>query len=95
MSIRWVITVRTTGPLHGSWRQSAWNYGHPRGSTVDLLQQAIGRPRSAAVMLMTFDSGNGTPHAREIQQAIYANPRDGDVIVVASPEAVFSFQTSQ
>jgi beta-lactamase superfamily II metal-dependent hydrolase len=56
-------------------------YGHPRQSTLDLLQASIGRKRSQPKSVMAADSSKHF-HSTTVSKAIYATGWDGTVRVV-------------
>jgi len=56
-------------------------YGHPRQSTLDLLQGSISRKRTQAKSVMAADSSKHF-HSTTVSKAIYATGWDGTVRVV-------------
>lgn len=88
-----VIPVGDPGMV--SIPRSAWNYGHPRAVTIDMLERAISRQRNPAVTITTFERGEGQPSVRRITDAIYATSRDGDVIIEATTAGELRVQTSR
>ena len=64
---------------HADW--TAWDYGHPRQSTVSLLQQHVSGRRTPLDARVATGVERFT--SRRVEEAIYATAWDGDVVVRA------------
>ena len=74
---------------------SAWDHGHPRKAMIEMLERAISRRRMPAVNIMVFEGQEGQTSARRVTDAIYATSRDGDIVIIASPQGMLQVQTSR
>ena len=70
-----------------SW--TAWQYGHPRRTLVELLDRWIDRPRASAQWVA---AANGTRDFFQyrMRDAVYATGWDGTVVISADRDGRFS-----
>jgi beta-lactamase superfamily II metal-dependent hydrolase len=86
------IAVISMGPPTPIGGKSAWKHGHPRSSSVSLLEGAITRARAAPITVKV----SGGPEDFEdhlLSDAIYGTGWDGDIVVSAGPDGVFQVET--
>lgn len=88
------IAVISMGPPIRIGGGSAWKHGHPRRSTVELLEGVISRARAAPITVMVAEgSENFHALAHPLGDAIYGTGWDGDIIVSAAPDGTISVTT--
>ena len=76
---------------HGQW--TAWQYGHPRKSTIDLLENAIPTPRNPVKQGALEATGQFTFVPVDIDKAIYATGWDGTIAITADDLGNYSVKT--
>lgn len=89
------IAVISMGPPIRIGGGSAWRHGHPRRSTVELLEGVISRPRAAPITVMVSE-GSQSFHAlaHPLSDAIYGTGWDGDVVISAGADGALRVATS-
>jgi len=88
------VAVISMGPPIQIGGGSAWKHGHPRRSTVELLEGVISRPRAAPITVMVAEgSENFRALDHPLTDAIYATGWDGDIVVSAGADGVFRVVT--
>jgi hypothetical protein len=86
------IAVISMGPPIPIGGKSAWKHGHPRASTVSLLEGAIVRTRPAPVTVKV-STGPEKFEDHLLSDAIYGTGWDGDIVVSAGPDGVLQIET--
>jgi competence protein ComEC len=77
---------------HVQW--TAWAYGHPRRSTVVMIDHVIHRKRSPATDVQVAD-GAKKFSVFHLTHALYATGWDGDVRITARPDGELRVQTTR
>jgi beta-lactamase superfamily II metal-dependent hydrolase len=85
------IAVISMGPPRPIGGKSAWKHGHPRASTVSLLEGAITRARPVP---LTVKVSTGPKHFEDhpLTDAIYGTGWDGDIVVSAGADGVLQIE---
>jgi competence protein ComEC len=86
------IAVISMGPATPIGGKSAWKHGHPRLTTVTLLEGAITRARPAPVTVKVSEGPEDFKDHR-LSDAIYGTGWDGDIVVSAGADGVLSVAT--
>ncbi|MBC7821376.1 MAG: hypothetical protein IAG10_31195, partial [Planctomycetaceae bacterium] len=86
------VAVISMGPetAHVAW--SAWAYGHPRRSVVELLDATISRPRDTPASVLVADKVKSFT-SYTMRDAIYGTGWDGDIIVSSGADGVLRVET--
>jgi len=87
------IAVMEVGSPDRQDQWTAWTYGHPRKSTIDLLQAAVERTRPTLTAKVA--TGKFTFVDQTIKEAIYATAWDGNVVIDATADGAYTVQTHQ
>lgn len=88
------IAVISMGPHNVQQQWTAWQYGHPRRTLVQLLDEVIERRRAAPVSVMVAD-GAKRFSAYPLRDAIYATGWDGDVVIAGGADGRLQVSTSR
>lgn len=78
--------------IHLKW--TAWAYGHPRRSIVQMIDQVVQPSRSPAKDVLVADGAKKFSSFHETH-AIYATAWDGDIDVTAKPDGTLTVTTSR
>jgi competence protein ComEC len=84
-------STREPGPFH------AFQFGHPRQSVVDELEELVSgsRPRKTVYAMDKSGRRGGRPVDREMRKAVYCTCWDGDVVVSVGADGRLSVEPSQ
>jgi competence protein ComEC len=88
------IAVISMGPHDVQAQWTAWAYGHPRRTLVELLDRSVTRRRPAPADVMVADAVRSFS-AYRMRDAIYATGWDGDVVISSGPEGRLDIATSR
>lgn len=88
------IAVISAGPHTRQEAWSAWQYGHPRRVTVEMLDGFIERQRPA-VRTVRVGDGQRSFSAYRMRDAIYATAWDGDIVISARADGALRVSTSR
>jgi beta-lactamase superfamily II metal-dependent hydrolase len=78
--------------IHVNW--TAWAYGHPRRSVVEMIDHVIHRNRAAPIDVLVAD-GAKSFSSYHVVHALYATAWDGDIDVAATPDGTLQVTTSK
>jgi len=87
------VAVISMGPPFQIGGGSAWKHGHPRRSTVILLEGVITRRRASPVSVRLATGSETFGAARRLSDAIYGTGWDGDIIISAGANGVLEVAT--
>lgn len=87
------IAVMSFGPssIHTQW--TGWAYGHPRRTTVEMLNRAVTMARQPAVELVADGAKKFSEYT--VTRAVYGTGWDGDVTVSADAQGELTVATGQ
>jgi beta-lactamase superfamily II metal-dependent hydrolase len=88
------LVVISAGPPAIQLAWTAWQYGHPRRRTVELLDEFVSRPRSAPATVRVADGAKRFSDYA-LTDALYATPWDGNIIVSSGEDGVLQVATSR
>jgi beta-lactamase superfamily II metal-dependent hydrolase len=88
------IAIISMGPHTVQRMWTAWAYGHPRRTLVELLDSAVARPRIAPKTVMVADRVKSFS-TYDLTDAIYATGWDGDVVVTGTADGQLQVSTSR
>ncbi|HVU31730.1 MAG TPA: hypothetical protein VHE36_15175, partial [Sphingomicrobium sp.] len=88
------IAIFSSGDPSIQAQWTAWAYGHPRRSVVEMIDHAIHRNRAAPVDVLVADGAKkfSTYH---LVHALYSTAWDGDIDVTATPDGGLKVTTSK
>ncbi len=89
MSPEWA--VMEVGPYDRKASWTAWAYGHPRATTVDLLEAGVSGQRTAVEEEVA--TGTRTFTTEEVGRAVYATGWDGALVLDADANGSISLST--
>lgn len=88
------IALLAVGPVERELSWTAWDYGHPRKVTIEMLEGSIRRTRRPVRMdVATAARGAFEPH--DLTKAIYGTGWDGSVVITATTEGRYRVQTER
>ena len=87
------VAVISSGAPERRLAWTAWKFGHPRASTVDLLRRFVRRPREPIKALVA--DGVEDFAERDLDVAVYGTPWDGTVIVELSSDGKIEVRTGR
>lgn len=81
-------------PTGGCGGQTAMNYGHPRWSTLDILEKAIKLNRSSEIFPQVA-IGPCNFETRNVKRRIYGTPWDGNIVITAKLDGAMTTTIKQ
>jgi competence protein ComEC len=88
------VAVISMGPPIQIGGGSAWKHGHPRRSTVILLEGVITRRRASPISVRLATGSETFGAARRLSDAIYGTGWDGDIVVSAGADGILQIETT-
>jgi len=88
-----LIALLATGPPERKVAWTAWQYGHPRKPTVDLLTSTITRTRRTHDVQVATAPATFEPYS--LRRAVYATGWDGNVLVAAKSDGTYRVLTAK
>lgn len=88
-----VIALLSTGAEDRHQLRTAWAFGHPRKTVIDLLAENVQRARAAKTVLVA--TGQRVFEEEVVDRAIYATGWDGTVVVTARGDGGYEVGTER